>query len=268
MLGDEQPLQVEGDRHSGFFRTADAGGRHVEAYTWGGLTSGSPSRAVWLLLLPFSVVNVAGWATAGGVSTSRLLRAILRLVAVGMTAAYVLWVITLAMDVVAYQYCRNSPCGSQSPWWQWPLANPTVASRVTRRLAVAALAPLGTVVALWVAAFVSWKRYDLTTAASTGTTRDPGQTQEHELSDPRFWYSPWQRRRLRAAHVTVGLATIALVLGWATRELTAGAAADGGWLLTAGLVTAAVAATGGLVAAAVPGRRLGRPIGALPVVAI
>src|SRR6476659_620856 len=31
----------------------------LEGYSWGGLTSGSPSRALWLILLPFTLINVA-----------------------------------------------------------------------------------------------------------------------------------------------------------------------------------------------------------------
>ena len=31
----------------------------LEGYSWGGLTSGSPSRALWLVLLPFTLINVA-----------------------------------------------------------------------------------------------------------------------------------------------------------------------------------------------------------------
>nr|BFE78695.1 hypothetical protein GCM10020093_012960 [Planobispora longispora] len=45
-----------------------------EAYVWGGLTSGSRSRAFWLLMLPFALANIAfymtpaGWRTAASAS--------------------------------------------------------------------------------------------------------------------------------------------------------------------------------------------------------
>src|SRR5680860_985946 len=38
---------------------------HREAFSWGGLTSGGASRALWLLLLPFALVNVASWTEPG-----------------------------------------------------------------------------------------------------------------------------------------------------------------------------------------------------------
>ncbi|PRC62886.1 hypothetical protein C6A85_00705, partial [Mycobacterium sp. ITM-2017-0098] len=61
--------QVAGDGDAGFFRRAawvdraadppEEGQwwRRMEAYSWGGLTSRRASRAVWLLFLPFSLVN-------------------------------------------------------------------------------------------------------------------------------------------------------------------------------------------------------------------
>ena len=41
LLDDPSPQQVSGDRIAGFYRTKDRQGRHVEAYSWGGLTSRS-----------------------------------------------------------------------------------------------------------------------------------------------------------------------------------------------------------------------------------
>src|SRR5579859_2749322 len=64
VLGDLAPEQAAGDAIAGFYRTDDhqatAGttpgadaDRHVEVYSWGGLTSRSSSRVLWLVLLPF-----------------------------------------------------------------------------------------------------------------------------------------------------------------------------------------------------------------------
>ena len=62
LLGDLAPQQVSGDRIAGFYEAdVDQRGRKVEAYCWGGMTSRSSSRVLWLLLFPFMLVNLAGW---------------------------------------------------------------------------------------------------------------------------------------------------------------------------------------------------------------
>ncbi len=73
ILGDLAPEQASGDQIAGFYRSAghraspadettgrDAD-RHVECYSWGGLTSRSKVRVLWLALLPFLFGNLAGW---------------------------------------------------------------------------------------------------------------------------------------------------------------------------------------------------------------
>ncbi|MEV4195792.1 hypothetical protein AB0J65_31055, partial [Streptomyces toxytricini] len=73
LLDDPRTVRVTGDATAAVFRrTADAeaeahperyaGRPVVEAYCWSRLTSGNGSRALWLLLLPFMVVNLAHWA--------------------------------------------------------------------------------------------------------------------------------------------------------------------------------------------------------------
>src|SRR3989440_5334890 len=81
-LGDLAPEQVMGDAIAGFYRTSDhrasaadeAGGldtdRHVEVYSWGGLTSRSKIRVLWLALLPFLFANLAGWMCPPGTRAS------------------------------------------------------------------------------------------------------------------------------------------------------------------------------------------------------
>src|SRR5688500_12790070 len=66
----DRPLvgRVAGDGEAGFHRprveygaTTGPGGATLEGYRWGNLTAGAAARAFWLLLLPFTLANVALW---------------------------------------------------------------------------------------------------------------------------------------------------------------------------------------------------------------
>ncbi|NEE51179.1 hypothetical protein G3M55_42070, partial [Streptomyces sp. SID8455] len=60
----------------------------AEAYCWSGLTSGNGSRALWLLLLPFMVVNLAHWmrpTATGRRRAVRLYGVLVRLIALSLT---------------------------------------------------------------------------------------------------------------------------------------------------------------------------------------
>ena len=119
LLGDPAPTRVAGDRVAGFYRTTDAGGRHREAYSWGGLTSRSRMRALWALLLPSMLANMAGWmarrwVTAGEQEADRpatlwIFRWFARLTALALTLSTAAMVTYLALDVLAYQWGRTEP---------------------------------------------------------------------------------------------------------------------------------------------------------------
>lgn len=72
MLDDPRITRVTGDATAAVYRrTGDIDAEQhperyrarpiEEAYCWSNLTSGNGSRALWLLLLPFMVVNLAHW---------------------------------------------------------------------------------------------------------------------------------------------------------------------------------------------------------------
>lgn len=72
MLVDPRTVRITGDATAAIFRRsgdidAEAHPERYqdrpipEAYCWSNLTSGNGSRALWLLLLPFMVINLAHW---------------------------------------------------------------------------------------------------------------------------------------------------------------------------------------------------------------
>jgi len=163
LLGDSTPTRVAGDRVAGFYRTSDAAGRHREAYSWGGLTSRSRMRALWALLLPSMLANMAGWmarrwVTAGEEEVIRPatrweFRWFARLSALALTLSTAAMVTYLALDVLAYQWGRTDPLPSPDPaaqpdgvpggvtsWWNQTVETWTAVDRPGNRIVLGAVA--------------------------------------------------------------------------------------------------------------------------------
>ena len=120
MLDDPHPRLITGDRLSGFYRPR--AGREPddrteqEAYAWGGLTSGSPWRALWVLLLPFALIN-----TAASMHRTRahVARPLTRLLALSLTATLVLSIYVLSADLVAWQCGSEVACIERHSYTRW-----------------------------------------------------------------------------------------------------------------------------------------------------
>lgn len=127
----DEPPPKECDRPSGdsvqIYRSPPAQPR-VRAFSWSSLTSGSAVMALWMLLLPYMLANVAGWAmlplTNGGSAAegtegepperSWPLRFVILFVRLGgllVTAIFVLAMMLTLVDVVGYQVVAKR--------WEW-----------------------------------------------------------------------------------------------------------------------------------------------------
>jgi hypothetical protein len=273
MLQHLQVRRVAGDARAGFYRrewdtaavSRDTPAERLEAYSWGELTAGGAQRALWLLLTPFLLVNVAYWALPhvetdgrfGHRAVRRVAEAVQRLFALSITGTLVLATVLVSMDFAGWQCVRpGGGCTRQVSWLgflNWPgLGLPG------RRVAVTAVVPLAVVGLLWWLANKTWAA--LESAPVPGAEPDPHQS---PLEDRRIWNGVGPVRRLRAVHVTAGLSFIALFLvapvagrdgGGAVPLLGGGAAALApggpapGWRLPAQLLLAGVL---GLIAASV-----------------
>src|SRR3954452_1702320 len=90
-------VQVAGDSTAGFYRAWFPGGSAArqprrEAYCWGGLNTRAATRALYLILVAFMLVNVAHWAlpaerTKRGPVANDVARAALRVVGLALTIA-------------------------------------------------------------------------------------------------------------------------------------------------------------------------------------
>jgi hypothetical protein len=223
MLQHPQVQRVAGDAAAGFYRRSwedvrvardhDNKEHRLEAYSWGGLTAGSGQRALWLLLTPFLLVNVAFWAMPYHArkrdplrrrSVRRVGEAVLRLYALSITLTLVLATVSVSMNLLGWQCVQ--PAWSCSDRYSW-LGFLDTLQLPGRRLAVSALVPLAVVILLWGLARKTWADLESTPveAASPEDLRTP-------LEDRRMWNGTEPVRKLRAVHVTAAISTVGLFL--------------------------------------------------------
>ncbi|MER7196056.1 hypothetical protein [Streptomyces flaveolus] len=265
MLDDPRTVRITGDHIAAVFRrTEDADaesrpedyrGRPVpEAYVWCNLTSGNGTRALWLLLLPFMVVNLAHWmrpTAHGRIRTVRLYGLLVRLAGLTLTVLLVAAACEVAIDLVAWQCAGTracaqrhswlgflSPVGPDGGWWSPP----------GRRLALAASVPAALTGLLWYLSLRTWRAYESQQPMdrTPGPEGDPGHT---ALNRPGFWYGRRLVARLRATHTAMGLLTVAAAVGVPAARFDRAPGGPAlldtlGRLLEAALVAGAIAAVG------------------------
>ena len=225
--------QVAGDRRAGFFRrwypgghSADLrAGRRLEAYSWGGLTSGGATRALWLLLLPFMLANLAHWmlpavpagAGAGRVRAARASAALLRVFGLALTLTLVLSGAQVAIDVIGWQ-CGSDPRCVQASRVLGPFATGVMASP-GRRIVLAAVVPLLLIILI---GMLGRQTVRLSTPAPD---LNVARAEDEPLARPAFWRGNPGMAALRTTHVAAALAALAALVAWPTTSLVATGAA-------------------------------------------
>ncbi|MER6155369.1 hypothetical protein ABT147_07445 [Streptomyces sp. NPDC001868] len=274
MLDDPRTVRITGDDTAAVFRRiddadaekrpADHRGRPVpEAYVWCNLTSGNGSRALWLLLLPFMVVNLAHWmrpATRARRRTVRLYGLLVRLTGLTLTVLLVAAACEVALDLTAWQCAGARACAEAHTWLGF--LSPAVSddgwwSEPGRRLSLAALVPSALTGLLWYLSHRTWSEYESQRPMDRDEARpddedqapriapDVEDTARVALGRPGFWYGRRLVARLRAAHAAAGFLTVAAAVGTsaARHDRRAGGPAVLellGWLLNAAFVVLAV----------------------------
>ncbi|MDT3398830.1 hypothetical protein RKE29_19625 [Streptomyces sp. B1866] len=240
MLGTPHVVRVAGDETAAVYRRpadvdaerrpAERDGRPVpEAYSWSNLTSGDGSRALWLLLLPFMVINLAHWTRPPATARPRVRRLyglLVRLLALSLTVLLVAGVCEVALDLVAWQCAGSAACAADRSWLGFVSAERGGWwSQPGRRLALAALAPAAVTGLLWYLSRRTWRAYEsvppLDPAADQGDDGEVDEGAGEGLQDPDngpertalrlpgFWFGRRIVARLRAAHTAAGLLTAA-----------------------------------------------------------
>ncbi|ATL25860.1 membrane protein [Streptomyces formicae] len=230
MLGDPRTVRVSGDETAAVFRrTEDADaerrpddyrGKPVpEAYVWCNLTSGNGSRALWLLLLPFMVVNLAHWMRPTSRHRKRLVRTyglLVRLTGLTLTVLLVAAACEVALDLTAWQCAGTPRCTEGRSWLGFLSADASGHggwwSQPGRRLALAALVPAALTGLLWYLSHRTWSAYE--SQQPLPHQADPEEeTSRTALGRPGFWYGRRLVARLRAAHTAAGFLTVAAAVG-------------------------------------------------------
>ncbi|POX37864.1 hypothetical protein C3486_26185 [Streptomyces sp. Ru73] len=233
MLDDPRVVRVTGDDTAAIYRrTTDAEAEEhpadpregrpeepiPEAYVWCNLTSGNGSRALWLILLPFMVANLAHWmrpAAPRGHPAQRLYDVLVRILALTLTVLLAAAACEVALDLIAWQCAGSAACSADRSWLGFlTTAHHGWWSLPGRRLVVAAVLPLLLVGLLWWLSHRTWSAYESASPPPRrpATSRDTPPSERPALCLDGFWYGRRVVARLRSAHATAGLLTIATAL--------------------------------------------------------
>ncbi|WP_433532144.1 hypothetical protein ACQPYA_08900 [Micromonospora sp. CA-263727] len=204
--------RVAGDENAGFYRPrAGFGvsdrptGLLVEAYRWGALTAGTAVRTLSLLfLLPFMLVNLAVWTRPATGGTGGAIGPLCRLLAATLTAAFVLSMVGVSVDLVGWQCAPFHVCVRDRGYLGW-LADMALGPR----LAVLALLPIAALRLLWWIGERSARAFE---AFPAGRGQNRTTEGEDRIDRPGFWNDALVVQRLRAIHFAVGLGTLAALL--------------------------------------------------------
>jgi hypothetical protein len=202
---------VNGNADSGFWRRwrlggslQDEPGRHrIEGFCWGGLTSRAHWQALWLLVLPFSLVNVAHWmllpreegSRSGGMA-AWVSVALLRMLALSFTVTLLLAGAEVTMDLGAWQCEPQAGC-RYLPGWLTGL-QPGI------RVAAGGAVLSAVLLVLWVAGRARFAPLEPPAAAPSPVVERfrlaAASEKQPVLADQNFWAADMSARWLRCLH--------------------------------------------------------------------
>ncbi|MDT4942259.1 MAG: hypothetical protein QOJ34_2348 [Pseudonocardiales bacterium] len=228
----DRPLveQIAGDRIAGFFaprlesEQTDAapqpfapereGAARLVGYSWGGITSGSAGRALWLPLLPFTLINIAPRARPAGAGAAQtwLIWYLCRLLALLMTCLLVLTAAGIGDDLMGWQCAHTNTCQDATPTKLFKHVFLMHQLSDEHMLLLGSLVPLLLLSLLWLVSARTWNRYERTIVkapkALAGAKDPERNATEIGLDSPLMWSNAAQVRRLRATHMQTGFALI------------------------------------------------------------
>jgi hypothetical protein len=183
----------------------------VEAYNWGKFTTGGGWQAGWVLLIPFAIINLAGWITP---RKSWVGRALVRLIGLVTSIALVYWLAAITIGILGQ--CGPGSLCAERRWFLGFEDLPFFADRPGRLILIGiALSLLATFALWWWPGRRSADQYERYTPEEgrTSLAEAPAdsRTEAGQLGQDaaKLWYSERDSRWLGAAHILAMLSTIA-----------------------------------------------------------
>ncbi|WP_190022722.1 hypothetical protein [Streptomyces hiroshimensis] len=204
-----------------------------EAFHWGNMTSGSVSKALWLLLAPFGVLNLARYTlpmlvrTPGDPRTEerrgarRTADAVLRLLGLVLTLLLTAAVAFVAIDLIAFQCGNDMLCTSGNSWLPLSSKQPTSWSW---RLPLGAAAPAALI---WL--LVRFGRQVYVYPPPTAAKPEEWPDGVGALAQKPFWATSPRAPMLRLFHTTAAVALLAMLVAYASVKPVAGLRTAEGW---------------------------------------
>ena len=190
----------------------------VESYDWGDLTSGTGSKPFWVFLLPFTLINLAGWMhPPEGRAAPGLIQAIrglVHLLSALLTAMYVFTFGIILVDIAGYQWTRRLAAPAEEIIWQQQAG-----------VGLGLLVLLGVVGALVYTAGTSQTQFEQQPLSSLQDMDRPGGEPwkpDERLSWQGFFFHPVAARRRFRAHLLIAVVCWLLVCGLALYRMLRG----------------------------------------------
>jgi len=194
----------------------------VESYDWGDLTSGTGSKPFWVFLLPFTLINLAGWMhpPEGGASPwlVRRIRELVHVLSALLTATYVFTFGIILVDLTGFQWARRLAASDDVV--TGPVTTIATEQKVGVALGMLALAVV--VGALVYAAGSSQAHFEGQQLSSLQGMDRPGDTRwalHERLVSQRFFFHPEAARRRFRVHLGIAGACYLLVLAVAASRV-------------------------------------------------
>jgi hypothetical protein len=185
------------------------------------LTSGSRLQAFWVVMLPFALMNLAGWAQPNNPRadpehgardwTGRFSESVVLVLGVSLTVLLMVGVSFMSMDEIGYQ-CGSSPSCSDRFFWLTPVHK--LPALPAQRMAVGVVVPLAVLSALVALGWLTRRRYERVRPPS-GLVDEPAQL----LARRSTWTRASAIGEAVLLHAGAGLAGVASMLAWGARDV-------------------------------------------------